>query len=362
MKIKNFLVGALVALTGITGLASCAPTTEESNLLVRQSIKRENSSTSEDVLAPTILGPDSLRFGYASPSNLEAILLQYSATDDVDEEVDIVVAEENYIANRTKLGNYSIKLTATDTSGNVGEKVVPVEVYDNVAPLFDAPSKIYKKSSIALTAKDIHAEVKAIDAIDGEREVTVTEDNYTGNGDKAGTYTIHYSSVDESKNTSGFTLPVEVLSNDFPNVWYSHGNMIHVQSNIQLSTEDIVNVFLASGELLEGYSKVEVVASGYTFLTEEGEAENLPGTYTISITARYYTGEEISFARSLDVYESDELIQKVDNWFDVSWKSVFNYVIRHVLNAFVYVQHAISDLFGHEEWKWELFQEVKIYN
>ena len=96
MKIKNFLVGALVALTGITGLASsCAPTTEESNLLVRQSIKRENSSTSEDVLAPTILGPDSLRFGYASPSNLEAILLQYSATDDVDEEVDIVVAEEN---------------------------------------------------------------------------------------------------------------------------------------------------------------------------------------------------------------------------------------------------------------------------
>lgn len=311
---------------------------------------------------PTISGPDSLRFGYNSATEIEAILLQYSATDVEDDTCDIELVSDTYSLNANEIGEYEIVLSATDSSGNKTTKTIPVEVYDNVAPIFEGPSFIYKSTSIALTTNDLLSEIKATDAIDGEVEIEVTSDSYTGFANKVGEYALNLLAKDSSGNRRTFNLNV-VVSDKIPDVWYVHENTIKVQKNIHLSSDKVVNLLIQTGELKSGYSSIDVV-SNYIFKpTEEGvEAiENDVGIYSITVKARYYSGEEITLTRAIKVYDSQEATQIRDNALIQSGKWLYNSVIKNVSNFFIRVYNDIVKLIGHEEWQASYVKGLEIY-
>ncbi len=301
---------------------------------------------------PVISGPDSLRFGYSQATDIEAILLQYSASDVEDEEVAIKLENDTYTLNANEIGTYEIVISATDSSGNKTVKTIPVEVYDNVAPVIEGPEFIYKSTSVALTTNDILKQIKATDVVDGECEVEIISDSYTGYANKVGDYALNLLAKDKAGNRRTFNLNV-VVSDKIPNVWYVKEKTIKVQKNIQLTSQEVIDLMLQTGELNSGYSKIDVI-SNYAFKAEEEGVESLtndPGIYSVTLKARYYSGEEKSITRAIEVYDSEEATQKRDNGFVKFWKGFYNVIIRNVSNFFIRIYNEVVKLFGHKEWQ-----------
>lgn len=305
---------------------------------------------------PVINGPDSLRFGYSKPVDISAILLQYSAVDEEDESVKIKLEKDTYTLSAQELGSYEITISATDSSGNKTSKTIPVEVYDDLAPVFEGPTTIYKSTSIALTTNDLLKEIKAKDGIDGDVDIEVVSDSYTGYANKVGNYALELLAKDSNSNRRTFTLNVNV-SDDIANVWYVPEKTINVQKNIQLKSDDIINLLLHTGELKSGYSSIDTT-SNYSFDTEN---QNDVGIYSISLKARYYSGEEIILTRAINVYDSEEATQKRDNTFTKTWKHCYNIIVKNVGNFFISIYNGIVTLFGQEQAKASYLKGFEIF-
>ncbi len=305
---------------------------------------------------PTITGPDSLRFGYSKPTEIEAILLQYNAKDIEDGTLDLQVDSDTYSLKPNEIGTYEIVLSATDSNGNKATKTIPVEVYDDLAPTFEGPTTIYKSTSIALTTNDILKEITATDAIEGAVDIEVTSDSYTGYANKVGDYSIELLAKDSNNNRRTFNLNVNV-SDKIANVWYVPEKTINVQSNIQLSDQNIIDLLINTKELLPEYSSIKVT-SNYSFDTEN---QNEIGIYSVTIAARYFNGKEITLTRAINVYESDEKTQKRDNWFIKSCKGTYNFLIKNVSNFFIRCYNEIVKLIGHKEWQGNYLKDITIY-
>ncbi len=305
---------------------------------------------------PTINGPDSLKFGYSKLTDIEAILLQYSAKDIEDGSLDLKVEKDSYSLKPNEIGNYEITLSATDSSGNKVAKTIPVEVYDDLAPSFDGPTTIYKSTSIALTTNDILNEIKATDAIDGDVKIETTSDSYTGYANKVGDYALELLAKDKNDNAKSFTLNINV-TDKIANVWYVPEKTINVQSNIHLTDQDVIDLLIHSKELLTDYSSIKVT-SNYSFDTKE---KKKPGIYSVKIAARYYNGQEITLDRSINVYDSDEATQKRDNWFNKACKWTYNTLIKNPCNFFIRVYNEFVKLIGKEEWQGKYLKGITIY-
>lgn len=97
-----------------------------------------------------------------------------------------------------KLGIYELKVTAKDKSGNVTTKTATLTVKaDNRGPVFSGLKNITVEKGASI---DYYANVKAVDARDGEMKFTV--DTSKVNLSVSGTYYAIYTSTDLSNNTT----------------------------------------------------------------------------------------------------------------------------------------------------------------
>ena len=112
--------------------------------------------------------------------------------------------------NTKKIGTNVIKVTATDSSGNVATKDVTVEVAD-----LSAPTLTLTKSSVSITkGKSITLKdyiKSATDNKDGNLKSSVKISGSV-NTSKVGTYKINYTVSDKAGNTTTKTLKVEVIN------------------------------------------------------------------------------------------------------------------------------------------------------
>lgn len=66
----------------------------------------------------------------------EKILSFFSAVDDIDGDVDILVTKDTYIGNEDVVGTYAFEVEATDSSGNTATKTIAIRVEDSEGPTF----------------------------------------------------------------------------------------------------------------------------------------------------------------------------------------------------------------------------------
>ncbi len=128
-------------------------------------------------------------------------------TDNFDEKVKDVKVEGN--VNTKQIGQTTIKVTATDSSGNTTVKDIPVTVVD-----ISAPKLTLTKSSVSIAkgkSIDLKSYIKsAVDNKDGDLKNSVKISG-SYNKDKTGTYKITYKVTDKAGNTATKTLKVEVI-------------------------------------------------------------------------------------------------------------------------------------------------------
>ncbi len=88
-----------------------------------------------DDIPPFIDGPSSFTFSKNHLPSSETLLSYYHAYDEIDHEVNVSIRESDYSFDVGK-GSYFISLYATDKAKNIGEKVINIEVVEQIKSIY----------------------------------------------------------------------------------------------------------------------------------------------------------------------------------------------------------------------------------
>lgn len=245
-----------------------------------------------DITNPVITGNSTkVQVSYTQTFNITSFKSTLVATDNYDtlSNTDIVIKTDGYTANKTSLGTYSIVFEVTDSSGNKATFTKQVEVIDDIAPMFSGPSTITKPTGSILTVNDIKGDLTASDVKDGNRTsyITVKEDNYTGFGDRVGSYTIIFEVSDTKGNIATHTITVNV-TDDIPPVWYvKDGASIVLAEGMSLNRTQIISLLEATGQI-----SVSSTSQVTFFQDEYSGNEETPGVYMMGFNFEDASGNE----------------------------------------------------------------------
>jgi hypothetical protein len=245
-----------------------------------------------DITNPVITGNSTkVQVSYTQTFNITSFKSTLVATDNYDtlSNSNIVIKSDAYTSNKTSLGTYNIVFEVTDSSGNTATFTKQIEVIDDIAPMFSGPSTITKPTGSILTVNDIKSDITASDVKDGNRTsyITVKEDNYTGFGDRVGSYTIIFEVSDTKGNTATHTVTVNV-TDDIPPVWYvKDGASIVLAEGMSLNRTQIITLLEATGQISVSST------SEITFFQDEYSGnEETPGVYMMGFNFEDASGNE----------------------------------------------------------------------
>jgi P2-related tail formation protein len=258
-----------------------------------------------DITNPVITGNSTkVQVSYTQTFNISSFKSTLVASDNYDtlSNTDIVVKTDGYTANKTNLGTYSIVFEVTDSSGNKATFTKQVEVIDDIAPMFSGPTSITKPTESILTVNDIKGDITASDVKDGNRTsyITVKEDNYTGYGDRVGSYTIIFEVADTKGNIATHTVTVSV-TDDIPPVWYiKDGASIVLSAGMSLNRTQIISLLEATGQIAVSST------SQITFFQDEYSGnEETAGVYMMGFNFEDASGNESTHNFAITVLEDE---------------------------------------------------------
>ena len=139
--------------------------------------------------------------------------LDYATAQDF-EDGDItskIVVKENTV-DISKVGEYKVVYTVTDSEGETVTKEINVIVRSNEKPVITATNKVLKVGDIF----NVKTGVSASDKEDGDLTSKIVVKENTVNTNKVGTYKVVYEVTDSDKNTVIKEIKVTVRSNDKP--------------------------------------------------------------------------------------------------------------------------------------------------
>ncbi|MGD9886362.1 MAG: hypothetical protein AB7T03_00185 [Bacilli bacterium] len=208
------------------------------------------------------------------------LLEDITATDNVSVAADITIEISDLGGyDKTKVGNYTVTIKATDKAGNFITRTITVNVTE--APILDtvAPTLTIGKPSITHEVNatvNLLADVTATDNIDAANDITISISNYNGyDKSVAGTYVITVKATDKSNNFSTATITVIVKDDVLPPMVTGA-----VTTITQLAGE---TVDLTKG--LTGVDNKDGVNVIFTVTNLKDYNKDVPGTYTVEITA-----------------------------------------------------------------------------
>lgn len=271
-----------------------------------------------DIDAPTITGNTSVAtIGYTETWNINSFKSTLNVSDNYDTltHQDIGIKSDGYTSKKTTLGTYTVVFNVFDSSDNEGTFSKSVRVVDNVKPTFSGPTIISTSNNTLLSESDVRAQLTASDFIDGNvtNKITLVEDNYSGKGNKVGSYTIIYSVADNAGNTATHTVTIQRIDEIPPTIWVVDGVSIRVTPTTPIDRETIVDILEATGQLTVN------ATTTFSFpLDEYSGNEETPGIYSMSVKSRSTTGNEYIHSFSIQVLdvdgEDDEIVITEKTW------------------------------------------------
>lgn len=271
-----------------------------------------------DITAPVINGNTSkVQISYTETYNITAFKNTLTVSDNYDTIANskITIKSDGYTSNKTNLGTYNIVFEVADNSGNTSTFTKQIEVVDNIAPTWSGQNSYTKDATAVLTVDTIKAGLTANDLKDGNRTafITVKEDNYTGKGNRVGTYSIIFEVADTKGNKSTFTVTIDVRD-DIPGVWYIvNGSSFVLIPPMKLTQNQII-------ELLQRTNQIQVTGTTNVnfFLDEYTGNEATPGVYNMGFNLSNSAGQSSVHNFVITVTETaddDQITITPDNSF-----------------------------------------------
>lgn len=205
----------------------------------------------------------------------------YSATDNLDDAVDVTVTGE---INTQTLGEQTLTYTAADKAGNETSVTRTVIVNDNTKPVITLQGG--NPFAIEINSDYQEPGFSAIDSVDGELAVQVqNEIDIT----KVGKYTITYTATDSSNNTVTANRTVNVKDSISPTITLKGDNPIEMNEDRD---------FVDPGYSTNDNSNVKPI------VMVEGELDtSVPGAYTLTYTATDASGNSDVVTRIVKVLD-----------------------------------------------------------
>lgn len=304
-----------------------------------------------DVVAPVISGQAEYTQSMTQKLNLDTIKSNLSVSDNYDTDLSIELVSDNYSDNYNKPGTHTINYKSVDASGNESTFKVIITVIDDVKPTISGPTTIVKGQTETLTTNDIKSQLTANDNHDGNitDKIEIIEDNYIGNGDKVGEYTITFEVEDNAGNKITKIVTIEV-KDDIPPVFYVDNYFITVEQSINLTQQDFIDLLTATGQI-----KVTSTTTFSTILDEYTGNENKVGMYAMTFKTKSQDGneEEVSIVVNVTADNEDEtIIEPVeDGFFTTIWNGITTFfgwvwsVLKLLGNGFLWLLEWFLNLF-----------------
>lgn len=267
-----------------------------------------------DDTPPLISGSKHLVASAAEPLTAADIKSMLTVTDNYDQEVELLIAEDGYTPNCRKIGTYRMVFLARDSSGNESCFTMTIEVRDLEGPRITGPQRIRKPYQETLLLEEILKKYRAADDIDGDVSGTIraASENYTENMYEIGVWTIRIEARDGSGNVSWLDAEVEVYDGKGP-VFIIQRNKIDIE--LQEEAPDLT-------ALVYGLQKSGNLPRGVLRVDEDGYSENkkIPGTHRVTLA-----GEGGIYELSLNIREKQATASKT------LWERIISF-FRKILN------------------------------
>lgn len=255
-----------------------------------------------DITPPVITGQSEYTQSMSQRLPLDEIKDNLNVSDNYNENLSPQLVSDDYTENYNKPGTYEMNYRAVDTSGNESTFKVTINVVDDIKPVISGPTNIVKGQNETLTTNDILADLTANDNHDGNitDKIKIVKDNYAGNGNKIGEYTITFEVSDSSFNKSTHIVTVQVKDN-IPPVFYVDNYFITVEQSINLTQQDFINLLTATGQI-----NPTSTTTFSTIYDEYTGNEKEIGMYAMTFKTKSTDGREDEISVVVNVTEAND--------------------------------------------------------
>ena len=188
-----------------------------------------------DDVAPVITGSSTLTKSTSVVLTAQDILKQYTANDEIDGPCKLTIEEDNYSGNASKVGEYTLTLSATDKTGNKGTFKVTIMVKDDIAPVWYTPKTIiHVQDTIQLSKKDvINVLINQDELPKNYSSITLTS-NYVFDGEEK----VEINSSVSSESVQDEIINLPGVYNMKINARYQDGREINLERQIEVYTSE----------------------------------------------------------------------------------------------------------------------------
>ncbi len=250
-----------------------------------------------DITSPIVAGTNFSTGNITKLTDAEILKhLTYSDNYYPKDNINITLSYDNYKNNYNKPGDYQVRVTATDKSGNVGTTTLTITVTDTTKPVITATNKTTGNST-CLSQSELLALFNATDDVTASPTITIVTDNYTANYRKPGSYTVIAKATDEAGNSSQATATITVTDTTAPTI--SAINATKNQSYTTKLTEAELKALFKVSDDVSATDKIVV-----TIVTDNYTAKyNTPGSYTVTAKATDEAGNTAQATVTIEVID-----------------------------------------------------------
>jgi hypothetical protein len=171
-----------------------------------------------DDVAPTIIGPAMIHTSYVTPYSMEEILAMLSVTDNHDALTnnDLLITNNTYENRSGVVGTFEIVVQLTDQSSNMATHNITVQVIDDQNPVFYVDSHLITVSQQAMFQPIDALNMLVANGIvpEGEYQIDIINDEYSGHETKPGTYDYKLLFTDKQGSTYEHDFEITVTDDE----------------------------------------------------------------------------------------------------------------------------------------------------
>lgn len=275
----------------------------------------------KDEIAPVITGPAIVTISIDStPTVANIIDSNFSIIDEYDSTTIFNIISDNYSTNKSFLGDYVVSFEVEDDYVNVSSKTFTISVVDTTSPEMVGSNISNSYLSNPLSFNSIIDTVSFLDNYDDltNIEPTIITDNFTGNENSPGTYSIEIEVKDSSGNTLNETLTINVIDDILPVISGPISYSGSYENN--LNVDDFINMLTISDNVDQlSNSDLYIISDMYS------NRQNELGDYYIIFGLMDTNNNETIHQIDINLFDDVAPVIYVDNYIiTVNLSATFN--------------------------------------
>jgi len=259
-----------------------------------------------DVNAPEIIINDEFSLNIPVGTEFNTALLNISAIDSFEGDVSDNIIILGTIDTST-FGTYTFTVTSSDSSGNEVSQTINLQVVDASAPTLEGPTEIIKNASYILDSEFYLDYFEAMDNIDGDltSNITVVSNDYVGNANTKGTYTVVLRVEDSAGNPAQKELIIIVKEEFVPLIVIDKYD-ITLANGTSLTDKNIIDLLKSFDDIPNDSFTLTNINDEYT------ENSTVLGTYLKSISLHSASGQDYDRDITINVIDYDHEVFDAD--------------------------------------------------